>query len=98
MNNLDKFNYECEGQMSLFSGFLKEKCDTKPEIGTRLVFHYGGKDYDCVVADHCGFDFFWIKFTERKPSDDFNNLGNLDGFHISLRGYKKDWDYPEVLP
>ena len=95
MSDLDKFNYECPGQMSLFSGFLKESCDTKPEIGTRLVFHYGGNDYDCVVASHCGFDFFWVEFIERKPSDDFKDLGNLDGFHISLRGYKKDWDFPE---
>ena len=98
MNNLDKFNYECEGQISLFSGFLKEKCDTKPEIGTRLVFHYGGKDYDCIVADHCGFDIFWIEFTGRKPPDDFKNVGDSDGWHVSLRGYKKDWDFLEVMP
>lgn len=85
------------GQMSLFDGFLKEICDTKPEIGTRLVFNYRGKHYDGVVAAHCGHDFFWIEFTERKPSDDFNNVADSDGWHLSLRGYQKSWDFKEVV-
>ena len=81
-------NYECEGQMSLFSGFLKEQCDTKPEIGTELVFHYGGKDYDCVVDAHCGYDFFHIIFPGKAPED-------ANGWHISLRGYGKSWNFKE---
>ena len=98
MNNFDKFNYECAGQMTLFSGMLKEICDTKPDIGTHLVFHYENKNYDCVVKKHCGSDFFYVEFMDRQPSDDFNDLGDSDGWHVSLRGYKKDWDFPEVLP
>lgn len=80
-------------QISLFNGILTEICDTKPEIGTKLVFHYAGGDYDCIVAKHCGFDFFWVEFTGRKPSDDFKDLGDSDGWHVSLRGYKKDWSF-----
>ena len=62
MSDLDKFNYECAGQISLFIGFLKEKCDTKPEIGAKLIFHYEGHDYDCIVESHCRFDFFYVRF------------------------------------
>lgn len=100
MSDLDKFNYECEGQMSLFDGMLKEICDTKPEIGKKLIFHYNGKDYPCVVDCHCGYDVFYIKFTGRQPSDDFPEVGKIEsrGWHVSLRGYKKDWDYAEVMP
>lgn len=98
MSDLDKFNYDCEGQMSLFDGFLKEECDTKPSIGTKLIFHYEGNDYPCVVASHCGFDFFWIKFTGRKPADDLNDVEDTGGWHLSLRGYGTDWDFPEVMP
>ena len=98
MSDLDKFNYECAGQISLFSGFLKEKCDTKPEIGAKLIFHYEGHDYDCIVKSHCGFDFFYVRFISRNPSDDFKDVEDVGGWHVSLRGYKKDWDFPEVLP
>lgn len=98
MKDLDKFNYVCEGQMSLFSGFLREKCDTKPDIGTRLIFHYEKKDYDCIVDAHCGFDFFYVKFSGRKPADDYPEVENTDGWQISLRGYGEDWDFPEVMP
>ena len=47
MSDLDKFNYECEGQVSLFD-VLDEKtlngiCYTKPAVGKSLVFHYKGK-------------------------------------------------------
>lgn len=98
MGDLDKFNYECQGQISLFSGFLKERCDTKPEIGKKLVFHCKGKNYECVVDDHCGYDVFHVKFTGRKPSDDFPEIAITEGWHISLRGYRLDWDFPEVLP
>lgn len=82
-------------QMSLFGGLLKEQCDTKPEVGTRLIMHYNGKDYPCVVDAHCGFDFFYVKFTDRKPSDDNLRLSNTAGWHLSLRGYLKDWEFPE---
>lgn len=82
-------------QMSLFGGLLKEVCDTKPEVGTRLVMHYEGKDYPCVVTNHIGFDFFYVKFVNAKPQDDNRDLSESDGWHLSLRGYMKDWDYPE---
>lgn len=98
MSDLDKFNYECKGQISLFSGMLKEQCDTKPDIGTELVFHYKGKDYPCVVTTHCGYDFFFVKFSDAKPHDNNPEVENTDGWHLSLRGYKKDWDFMEVLP
>ena len=98
MSDLDKFNYECPGQLSLFDGLLKEMCDTKPDIGTNLIFHYKNKDYACVVDGHCGHDFFHIVFTDRQPSDDYLDVENSGGWHVSLRGYKKDWDYVEVLP
>lgn len=98
MSDLDKFNYECEGQMSLFDGMLKEICDTKPAVGKKLIFHFKGKDYPCVVDTHCGHDFFYIKFTDRQPSDDFPEVAESGGWHISLRGYKKNLDYAEVMP
>lgn len=98
MSDLEKFNYECEGQISLFSGFLRERCDTRPEIGKMLVFHYGGNDYDCIVAKHCGYDFFFVEFTGRTPADDFTDIEDVGGWHVSLRGYRKDWDFQEVLP
>ena len=82
-------------QMSLFGGLLKERCDTKPEVGTRLVMHMNGNDYPCVVDAHCGFDFFYVKFTSRKPSDDDSRLDNTAGWHLSLRGYMESWDFPE---
>lgn len=85
---MDVFNYECEGQISLFSGFLTEQCDTKPEIGTELIFHDDdGKDYECVVDAHCGYDFFHVEFLNESPSE--------YGWHISLRGYGKRWDFKE---
>lgn len=75
-----------EGQMSLFDGFLTEVCDTKPEIGRRLVFIYDGKEYPCKVEVHCGYDYFWVRFDEPGPV-------SAPGWHISLRGYGKDWRY-----
>lgn len=81
------------GQMSLFSGLLRETCDTKPEIGSRLIFHYKGLDYPCKVAKHCGWDFFWIEFTGRNPSADDVNVCDSGGWHISLKGYGKDWNF-----
>ena len=84
--------------MSLFSGFLKEKCDTKPEIGAKLIFHYEGHDYDCIVESHCGYDFFYVTLPGRKPSDDFIDIEDTGGWHLSLRGYGTEWDFPEVLP
>ena len=86
--------YECPRQISLFSGMLKEICDTKPDIGTKLIFHYKSRDYACVVDAHCGFDFFHIVFMGRQPADDYD-VEDSNGWHVSLRGYKKDWDYVE---
>ena len=80
--------YECDGQISLFSGFIKEQCDTKPDIGQRLVFHHDGTDYDCIVDAHCGYDFFHVKFIGKMPED-------ASGYHLSLRGYGKSWDFKE---
>lgn len=45
MSDLVKFNYECPGQISFFNGMLKEICDTKPDIGTKLIFHFRSKAY-----------------------------------------------------
>lgn len=90
MEDLKKFNYECEGQMSLFDGMLREQCDTKPEVGTKLIFHHNGKDYLGVVDTHCGMDYFHIKLTDNIYPD------TPSGVHLSLRGYKKSWDYAEV--
>ena len=82
-------------QMSLFGGLLKEMYDTKPYIGTRLVMYLEGKEYPCVVTAHCGFDFFYVKFTGRKPHEDNPELDSTDGWHLSLRGYMDSWDFPE---
>lgn len=84
-------------QISLFDGMLKEICDTKPAVGRYLIFHYKGNDYPCVVNQHCGYDFFYIKFTDSHPADDFVEVGKGVGWHISLRGYGRDWDFPEVM-
>ena len=89
-------NYECMGQMSLFDGLLKEECDTKPMIGTMLIFHYKGNDYPCIVESNCGHDFFYVRFISRKPADDFKNVEDTGGWHVSLRGYKKDRSYHEA--
>ena len=75
------------GQLSLFNGLLIEECDTKPDIGTELIFHYDGLDYPCKVKSHCGMDYFYIVFIGEQTA------GDTDGWHVSLRGYKKDWDY-----
>lgn len=89
MSDLDKFNYECEGQVSLFD-VLDEKtlngiCYTKPAVGKSLVFHYKGKDYPCIVDKHCGYDFFHIEFTDRQPSDDFPEVKKNTGWHDKRR-------------
>lgn len=103
MSDSDKFNYECEGQVSLFDVFdektLNGICHTKPAVGKSLVLHYKGKDYPCIVNKHCGYDFFHIEFTDRQPSDDFPEVEKNTGWHVSLRGYKRDWDFPGgVMP
>lgn len=101
MSDLNKFNYECEGQVSLFDVFdektLNGICHTKPAVGKSLVFHYKGKDYPCIVNKNCGYDFFHIEFTDRQPSDDFPEVKKNTGWHVSLRGYKRDWDFPGVM-
>ena len=85
MSDSDKFNYECEGQVSLFDVFdektLNGICHTKPAVGKSLVLHYKGKDYPCIVNKHCGYDFFHIEFTDRQPSDDFPEVKKNTGWH-----------------
>lgn len=68
--------------MSLFDGFLKEICDTKPEIGRELIFIKDGAKQPCVVDAHCGYDFFHVKL-----------IGKRESWHLSLRGYGKSWKY-----
>lgn len=70
--------------------------NTKPEIGTKLIFHFKGMDYECSVATHCGCDYFFVKFSGRKPSDDFPKLSKSDGWHLSQRGYGESWEFLEV--
>lgn len=80
-------------QMSLFDGFLTELCDTKPEIGTQLVIHYQGSDYPCTVLSHCGADFFYVAFTGKKIHESDPQVAETGGWHLSLRGYGKSWDF-----
>lgn len=81
-----------DGQLSLFDGFITN-VDEKPPIGTKVIFYYEGKSYPAVVAAHCGADYFYIKLTGRKPSDDNELVSDSDGWHISLKGYGTDWRY-----
>lgn len=78
-----------DGQISIFDELIQNPKD-KPFIGTKVLFYYKGQFYPAIVTAHCGYDFFYIKFTGKKPHE-----GNL-GWHVSMRGYKKDWDYMEV--
>ena len=80
-------------QMTLFDGRLTDVCEVKPEIGSRLVFIYEGKEYPCEVIDHCGYDFFYVRFTGRAPEDDDEQLAKTGGFHLSLRGFKEHWRF-----
>ena len=80
-------SYECEGQLSLFDGLLKNEGYIKPAIGTKIVFIRDGKEYPCIVDNYCGYDYFWVRFTDRKPTDD------AEGWHLSLRGYGESWKY-----
>ena len=84
---------EIDRQITLFDGLLTDICEVKPEIGTKLVFMNEGHEYPCVVAGHCGYDFFYVRFTGRTPSDDDTSYGECDGWHISLRGYKRNWKF-----
>lgn len=84
-----------EGQLSLFDGFLKNEGYIKPAIGTKILFILDGKEYHCIVDTHCGYDFFWVRFTDRKPSDDDEEIDDTEGWHLSLRGYGKSWKYDE---
>lgn len=85
--------YECEGQMSLFDGLLKNEGYEKPAIGTHIVFMQDGREYQAIVEDHCGYDMFWVRFTGRTPHDDDEEYGDTEGWHLSLRGYGKSWKY-----
>lgn len=81
-----------DGQLSLFDGFITN-VDEKPPIGTKVIFYYEGKNYPAVVTAHCGADYFYIEFTDRKPSDDNADIEKASGWHVSLRGYGTDWEY-----
>ena len=78
-----------DGQISLFDELIQNPED-KPFIGTKVLFHYKGKSYPAIVTAHCGYDFFYIEFIGNKPQE------SNSGWHVSMRGYKKDWDYMEV--
>lgn len=84
---------EIDGQMTLFDGLLTDICEVKPEVGTELVFINDGHEYPCVVEKHCGYDFFYVRFTGRTPKDDDPDYGDCDGWHLSLRCYKDAWDF-----
>lgn len=81
-------------QISLFDGFLDDP-SVKPPIGTKVIFFYEGKRYPAIVTSHCGetYDFFYIKFTGRQPSDDDSEVKDSGGWHVSMRGKGKDWCY-----
>lgn len=79
-----------DGQISLFE-YMDEIATEKPPIGTEIIFILNEKRYEAVVTKHMGFDYFYIKFKDRKPSDDNENLSDSDGWHVSLRGYKDCW-------
>lgn len=71
-------------QISIFDFLREDYCDKKPEIGTRLFFiDDDGKEHPCVVVDHCGYDFFYVKFLD----------GFDDGWHLSIRGFKDSWRF-----
>ena len=83
-----------DGQLNLFDGLVDDP-NKKPEIGTKVIFFYNGNQYPAVVSDHCGFDYFYIEFTGRKPADDDSDVSNCPGWHVCMRGRKKDWDYKD---
>lgn len=83
-----------DGQVSLFDGFV-DNPNEKPSIGTKVIFHYEGKNYPAYVSYHCGHDYFVIIFTDRKPSDDNPDVGLCSGWHVSMRGKNKDWSLAE---
>ena len=81
-------------QISIFDFLREDYCDKKPEIGTRLFYiDDEGKEYPCVVVDHCGYDFFYVRFTDRTPADDNPNYGECEGWHLSIRGFKESWRF-----
>lgn len=81
-----------QGQISLFDGFI-DNSNEKPDIGTKVIFFYEGKQYPAVVTAHCGQDWFYITFTDRQPADDDPEVDDSGGWHVSLRGKGKDWCY-----
>ena len=83
-----------DGQVSLFDIGVRD-ITHKPPVDTKVIFFYEGKSYPAIVTAHCGGDFFYITFTGRQPSDDNPEVDNGGGWHIAVRGFKKDWDYLE---
>ena len=81
------------GQMTIFDGILTNICEVKPEIGSKLIFVQDGHEYPCIVENHCGYDFFWVRFTGRTPRDDNEQYGESKGWHLSLRGFKTNWRF-----
>lgn len=84
---------EIDGQMTLFDGILTDICEVKPEVGTELIFIHDGHEYPCVVEQHCGYDFFYVRLTGRTPSDEDPDYEDCDGWNLSLRGYKNSWKF-----
>lgn len=56
-----------------------------------------GNEYPCVVENHCGYDIFYVRFKGRTPADDNPAYGECDGWHLSLRGYKKNWNFKKEV-
>ncbi len=80
------------GQITMFDELVQDP-EERPFIGTEVVFYYEEKKYDAVVVKHLGCDFVYIEFLDKRPGDDNPNIYHGKGWHISVRGYKKDWDY-----
>lgn len=85
-----------DGKMTLFDGVLTDICEVKPEVGAELIFWKGGHEYPCVVETHCGYDYFYVRFTDRTPADDSPDYGECEGWHLSLRGYKDNWKFKKA--
>ena len=81
-----------DGQISFFDIGVRD-INAKPAIGAKVVFYYEGKSYPAVVRGHMGGDHFYIVFDDKRPCDDNPEISTSSGWHVSVRGYKKDWDY-----
>ena len=82
-----------DGQMSFLGGVITEEIYNKPKIGAKLIFENNGHEYPCEVSNHCGHDFFYVRFTGRTPRDDDPQYGECEGWHLSMRGFGDSWRY-----